>query len=68
MKRSCALLILCMMMCAACTRAPWFLINTSGIATYNRHTGQFEILWENHATQVKTIHDTIYTDSVSIKP
>lgn len=34
--------------------------NGNGIVTYNRHTGQFEMLWEYDQKQYKTIHDTIY--------
>lgn len=33
---------------------------SNGIITYNRHTGQFEMLWENSAQQAVKVHDTIY--------
>lgn len=33
---------------AACSPVRWLLINSNGIMTYNRHTGQFELLWEHH--------------------
>lgn len=42
----------------------WLLVNSNGIASYNRHTGQFEILWENHSAVTIEKHDTIYVDSV----
>lgn len=45
----------------------WLLVNTNGIASYNRHTGQFEILWENKSAQVIERHDTIFVDSISSK-
>ena len=41
----------------------WLLVNSNGIASYNRHTGQFEILWENHNAQIIEHHDTVYVDS-----
>lgn len=31
---------------ASCSPVRWLLVNSNGIATYNRNTGQFEILWE----------------------
>lgn len=31
---------------SACSPARLYLVNSSGIATYNRHTGQLELLWE----------------------
>lgn len=34
-----------------CQAPHWFLINSQGIATYNRHTGQFEIMWDNRVSQ-----------------
>lgn len=42
-----------------------FLINSSGIATYNKQTGQFEILWETKNPQIVFIRDTVRMDSVS---
>lgn len=49
------------MMATSCT-PQWLLVNSSGIATYNRHTGQVELLWENQSAQVVTVHDTVYVD------
>ena len=42
-------------------QSPNFLwCTSSGIVTYNRHTGQFEMLWENAAKQIEVVHDTVY--------
>lgn len=40
------ILALVMMMASSCAPREWFLMNSSGIFTYNRHTGQVELLWE----------------------
>lgn len=34
--------------------------NGNGIVTYNRHTGQFEMLWEFDHKENITKHDTIW--------
>lgn len=47
------------LMATSCT-PQWLLVNSSGIATYNRNTGQVEVLWENHSAQQNTVHDTVY--------
>ena len=31
---------------SACSPTRWYLVNSSGIATYNHRTGQLEVLWE----------------------
>lgn len=36
----------------------WYTSN--GILTFNRHTGQFELMWENQGKPVIIKHDTIY--------
>lgn len=33
------------------------------ILTYNRHTGQLEVLYENTAKKVEVVHDTVYVDA-----
>ena len=33
------------------------------ILTYNRHTGQLEVLYENTAKAVEVVHDTVYIDA-----
>lgn len=40
----------------------WLLVNSSGVATYNRNTGQVELLWENKSAEVHEVHDTIYVE------
>lgn len=50
----------------SCAPSRMFALNTNGIATYNRHTGQFEVLWEWAETAPKVVHDTIYVDSCRI--
>lgn len=47
------------LMATSCT-PQWLLVNSSGIATYNRNTGQVEVLWENKSAQQTTVHDTVY--------
>ena len=51
---------------ASCSPSRLFMVNGSGIATYNRHTGQFEVLWEHKETPVEVVHDTIYVDSCNL--
>lgn len=53
------LLVGCAFSCASCG-PKWLLVNSSGVATYNRNTGQIEVLWENKSAEVKEVHDTIY--------
>lgn len=33
----------------SCAPARWYLVNSEGILTYNRHTGQLEIMWSHHS-------------------
>ena len=51
----------------SCTTPNMVWCTSSGIITYNRHTGQFELLWENQQKQVETVHDTVYVCPDSIK-
>lgn len=44
----------------SCTTPNLIWSTSNGIVTYNRHTGQFEMLWENSAQQAVTVRDTIY--------
>ena len=47
------IVLLAGLICQACSRWPQIIIgDSSGILTYNRHTGQLEVLWEKHATVV----------------
>lgn len=50
----------------ACQSPNFLWCTSSGIVTYNRHTGQFEMLWENTAPNVVEVHDTIYVCSDEI--
>lgn len=57
--------------CFLSCQSPNFLwCTSSGIVTYNRHTGQFEMLWENASQKAIEIHDTVYVcpDSIFVKP
>lgn len=54
-------------MCSSCGSGRMFMLNTNGIATYNRNTGQFEVLWEWAESQPKVLHDTIYVDSCKVQ-
>lgn len=56
----------------SCSPQKLFFLNSDGIVTYNRHTGQFEMLWEAKTAQEsafsgKVIHDTVYVDSCRLK-
>lgn len=52
----------------SCCPSRTFMVGTNGIATYNRHTGQFEVLWEYAEKPLPIIHDTIYIDSCRVAP
>lgn len=46
-----------------CTPNRFFLINSEGILTYNRHTGQLEFMWQTKSAKGDTI-DVVQCDSV----
>lgn len=46
----------------ACAPTRWYLVNSSGIATYNHRTGQLEVLWEWSEKP-----NTLATDSIHKK-
>lgn len=46
-----------------CSSQRWAWLQSNGILTYNKHTGQLEVMWENAGKGSNTIHDTIYIDS-----
>lgn len=48
----------------SCSPNRWFLINTEGIVTYNRHTGQLEILWSSHEEPNVLNIDTLRCDTI----
>lgn len=53
------------LMIQGCSRWPQIIIgDSSGILTYNRHTGQLEVLWEKHATVVNQKADSVNADSI----
>ena len=47
---------------SGCSGTKWIWCTSNGILTYNRHTGQFEMLWENSATPIPVVHDTVYVE------
>lgn len=67
MKKICVLsVIVCTFIVMGCSPR-WLLVNSSGIATYNRQTGQIELLWENKSAIVHEVHDTVYVDSCNVR-
>lgn len=47
--------------CVTSCQSPNLVWCTSnGILTFNRHTGQFELMWENQSQPVIIRQDTIY--------
>lgn len=59
------IVLLAGLICQACGRWPQIIIgDSSGILTYNRHTGQLEVLWEKHATVVDQKADSVNVDSI----
>lgn len=48
----------------SCTGPKLFWCTSNGIITYNKHTGQFEMLWEQSAQSEKPRVDTIFLDSI----
>lgn len=52
------LLLVCIAV-TACAPTRWYLVNSSGIATYNHRTGQLEVLWEWHEKPNPMATDTI---------
>ena len=39
---------------SSCSPSRFFLINSEGILTYNRHTGQLEFMWETKSAKGDT--------------
>lgn len=44
----------------SCANPKLVWCTSNGIVTYNRHTGQLEILWEHKQKNAEIIHDTVY--------
>lgn len=63
MKKLVVLLVVLVGLSLSSCAPKWLVVNSSGVASYNRHTGQFDILWENKNAEVHEIHDTIYVES-----
>lgn len=55
-------LILCSFSFYGCSSPKWFWCTSNGIMTYNKTTGQFEMIWENTAKQLEIVHDTVYVE------
>lgn len=47
---------------SGCAGSKWVWCTSNGIFTYNRHTGQLELLWENAGKQLEVVHDTVYVE------
>lgn len=59
------IVVLAGLLCQACSRWPQIVIgDSSGILTYNRHTGQLEVLWEKHAKVVNQNASSENADSI----
>ena len=43
------------LVCCSCTPNRFFLINSEGILTYNRHTGQLEFMWQTKSAKGDSI-------------
>ena len=50
---------------AACSPVRWLVVNSDGILTYNRHTGQLELLWEHHTEKSDWPTQSVAADSIS---
>ena len=48
---------------SSCTPSRFFVINSEGILTYNRHTGQLEFMWQTKSAKGDTI-DVVKSDSL----
>lgn len=70
MKKFCFWLILAAVLCSACSPSRWFLVDSSGIMTYDRLTGKWEIMWEYKTsrpvsnTDSVCVNDSLFADSV----
>lgn len=55
---------------SSCTSPAFLWCTSNGIIEYNRHTGQFEMIWEAQHKQANPVHDTVfvYRDSLSKLP
>lgn len=58
------LCLACSFMATSCSPNKFYLVNSEGIFSYNRHTGQLEFMWESHTQRADTI-PTVKSDSVA---
>lgn len=66
MRKIVFLSLMCIFALFSCTPNRWYLVNSDGVLTYNRHTGQLEVLWEHHEkpNPVATGSDSLKVDSL----
>lgn len=50
-KRVLSFVIIGLLGFSSCTPNRFFLINSEGILTYNRHTGQLEFMWQTKSAK-----------------
>lgn len=55
----------CFLFCS-CSGSNLIWCKSGLILTYNRHTGQLEVLYENTTKTVEVVHDTIYIEANSV--
>lgn len=49
--------------CVSCSSSRWAWLQSNGILTYNRVTGQLEVMWENAGKGTTIVHDTVFVDT-----
>lgn len=55
----------CFLFCS-CSGSNLIWCKSGLILTYNRHTGQLEVLYENTTKTVEVVHDTVYIEANSV--
>lgn len=53
---------------ASCVPNRFYLINSEGLLTYNRHTGQLEFLWNTKAKGGQADSSSVKNDSIIVMP
>lgn len=48
------LILVCGAMIQSCAPIRWYLVNSEGIFTYNKHTGQVELMWNTTTAPTDT--------------
>ena len=48
-------ILMCSFMMPSCSPNRFYLVNSEGIFTYNRRTGQLEFMWESKTQRADTI-------------